>query len=145
MNVIEVYNLYWRYPAFTEQSNPWVLNGLDLEVKAGEFFGITGPSGAGKTTTCKALLGILPHAVKIPFQEVNQHIRGTVRVLGETVTEVDSAGNPDAAGQPRGVVRGAGVMSPRVGMVLQDPENQFLKMSLLHEVAFGLQLLQLPR
>jgi energy-coupling factor transporter ATP-binding protein EcfA2 len=145
MNAIEVYNLYWRYPAFTEQPNPWVLNGLDLEVKAGEFFGITGPSGAGKTTTCKAILGILPHAVKIPFQEVNQHVRGTVRVLGETVTEVDPSGNPDAAGQPRGIVRGAGVMSPRVGMVLQDPENQFLKMSLLHEVTFGLQLLQLPR
>jgi energy-coupling factor transporter ATP-binding protein EcfA2 len=144
MNVIEIYNLYWRYPAFTEESNPWVLNGLDLEVKAGEFFGVTGPSGAGKTTTCKAILGILPHAAKIPFQEVNQHIRGTVRVLGETVTEVDSSGNPDAVGRPKGMVRGAGVMSPRVGMVLQDPENQFLKMSLLHEVAFGLQLLQLP-
>jgi energy-coupling factor transporter ATP-binding protein EcfA2 len=143
MNVIEIYNLYWRYPAFTEESNPWVLNGLDLEVKVGEFFGITGPSGAGKTTTCKAILGILPHATKIPFQEVNRHIRGTVRVLGETVTEVDSSGNPDAAGQPKGMVRGAGVMSPRVGMVLQDPENQFLKMSLLHEVTFGLQLLQL--
>jgi energy-coupling factor transporter ATP-binding protein EcfA2 len=143
MNVIEIYNLYWRYPAFTEESNPWVLNGLDLEVKAGEFFGITGPSGAGKTTTCKAILGILPHATKIPFQEVNRHIRGTVRVLGETVTEVDSSGNPDAAGQPKGMVWGAGVMSPRVGMVLQDPENQFLKMSLLHEVTFGLQLLQL--
>jgi energy-coupling factor transporter ATP-binding protein EcfA2 len=144
MNVIEAYNLYWRYPAFTEETNPWVLNGLNLEVKEGEFFGITGPSGAGKTTTCKAILGILPHAVKIPFQEVNRHIRGTVRVLGETVTEIDPSGNPDATGQPRGVARGVGVMSPRVGMVLQDPENQFLKMSLLHEVAFGLQLLQLP-
>ncbi len=144
MNAIEIYNLYWRYPAFTEESNPWALNGLNLEVKAGEFFGITGPSGAGKTTTCKAILGILPHAVKIPFQEVTRHVRGTVRVLGETVTEVDPAGNPDAAGQPRGSVQGVGVMSPRVGMVLQDPENQFLKMSLLHEVTFGLQLLQLP-
>jgi energy-coupling factor transporter ATP-binding protein EcfA2 len=144
MNAIEVYNLYWRYPAFTEEVNPWVLNGLNLEVKEGEFFGITGPSGAGKTTTCKAILGILPHAVKIPFQEVNRHMRGTVRVLGETVTEIDPSGNPDATGQPRGAMRGVGIMSPRVGMVLQDPENQFLKMSLLHEVAFGLQLLQLP-
>ncbi len=144
MNVIEAYNFYWRYPAFTEETNPWVLNGLNLEVKAGEFFGITGPSGAGKTTTCKAILGILPHAVKLPFQEVNRHVRGTMRVLGETVTEVDPSGNPDATGQPRGVVQGVGIMSPRVGMVLQDPENQFLKMSLLHEVTFGLQLLRLP-
>ena len=143
MNVIEVDDLHWRYPAFVEGTNPWALNGLNLAVKAGEFFGMTGPSGAGKTTACKAILGILPHAVKIPFQEINQHIRGRVRVLGETVTEVDPSGNPDAAGRPRGAVRGAGVMSPRVGMVLQDPENQFLKMSLLHEVAFGLQLLQL--
>jgi ABC-2 type transport system ATP-binding protein len=36
------------------------LNGLDLEVAAGEIFGFLGPNGAGKTTTINVLLGFLP-------------------------------------------------------------------------------------
>jgi ABC-2 type transport system ATP-binding protein len=35
------------------------LRGLDLEVRAGECFGILGPNGAGKTTTVEILEGIL--------------------------------------------------------------------------------------
>ena len=34
--------------------------GLDLEVAAGEIFGLVGPDGAGKTTTMRMLTGILP-------------------------------------------------------------------------------------
>ena len=35
--------------------------------------------------------------------------------------------------------------APRVGLLLQDPENQFLRMDLLHEIAFGMELLGLPK
>src|SRR5436189_1752272 len=35
------------------------LNGLDLEVRAGEVFGFLGPNGAGKTTTMNVLLGFV--------------------------------------------------------------------------------------
>ena len=35
------------------------VNGLDLEVHAGECFGMLGPNGAGKTTTIEILQGIL--------------------------------------------------------------------------------------
>jgi ABC-2 type transport system ATP-binding protein len=34
--------------------------GLDLEIAAGEIFGLVGPDGAGKTTTMRMLTGILP-------------------------------------------------------------------------------------
>jgi ABC-2 type transport system ATP-binding protein len=35
------------------------LDGLDLEIGAGEFFGLLGPNGAGKTTTIRMLLDII--------------------------------------------------------------------------------------
>lgn len=36
------------------------VRGIDLEVAAGEMFGLIGPDGAGKTTTLRMVLGLLP-------------------------------------------------------------------------------------
>ena len=41
------------------KSTKVALQGLDLEVKAGEVFGFLGPNGAGKTTTMNVLLGFV--------------------------------------------------------------------------------------
>ena len=35
-----------------------VLHGVDLEIRAGEFFVLLGPSGSGKTTTLRILAGL---------------------------------------------------------------------------------------
>src|SRR5580765_1185554 len=48
------------------------VNGLDLEVRAGECFGLLGPNGAGKTTTVEILEGLLPAT------------SGEVQLLGRT-------------------------------------------------------------
>ena len=50
-----------------------VVDGLDLEVRAGECFGLLGPNGAGKTTTLRMLLGLTPPD------------GGELRVLGEPI------------------------------------------------------------
>jgi ABC-2 type transport system ATP-binding protein len=47
------------------------VNGLDLEVFAGECFGLLGPNGAGKTTTVEILEGLTPAD------------EGTVELLGQ--------------------------------------------------------------
>src|SRR6267154_2655045 len=47
------------------------VNGLDLEVRAGECFGLLGPNGAGKTTTVEILEGL------------NTPTAGQVEVLGK--------------------------------------------------------------
>jgi ABC-2 type transport system ATP-binding protein len=47
------------------------VNGLDLEVYAGECFGLLGPNGAGKTTTVEILEGL------------TRPDEGTVELLGQ--------------------------------------------------------------
>ncbi|HEX5239673.1 MAG TPA: ATP-binding cassette domain-containing protein, partial [Candidatus Limnocylindrales bacterium] len=43
----------------TKRYGPVVaLDGLDLDVPAGEVFGLLGPNGAGKTTTIRLLTGL---------------------------------------------------------------------------------------
>jgi len=49
------------------------VDGLDLEVRRGEFFGFLGPNGAGKSTTIKILCGLL------------RPTEGRVKVLGHDV------------------------------------------------------------
>lgn len=39
-----------------------IINGLDLKVKAGEFFGVRGNSGCGKTTLVKSIARLLNHS-----------------------------------------------------------------------------------
>jgi ABC-2 type transport system ATP-binding protein len=38
---------------------PWVVDGVELVVPAGSFFGLLGPNGAGKTTTLSMAVGLL--------------------------------------------------------------------------------------
>jgi ABC-2 type transport system ATP-binding protein len=50
------------------------LNGIDLDVAQGEFFGLLGPNGAGKTTLISILAGLI------------RPDRGSARILGHDVT-----------------------------------------------------------
>jgi len=61
MNVIlKTDKLRVEFPSRDASSGVKVaLNGLDLEVGAGEVFGFLGPNGAGKTTTMNVLLGFV--------------------------------------------------------------------------------------
>ena len=68
MVAIEVKNLRKVF-----NHNIKAVDGIDLEMKEGEIFGLLGPNGSGKTTTVKLLTGqIRPDA-------------GEVRVLGMDV------------------------------------------------------------
>jgi len=51
---IVVENLSFRY----SDTGPWILKNLSLTLKAGEMTTLTGPSGGGKTTLLKLILGL---------------------------------------------------------------------------------------
>lgn len=52
---IELRSVFYRYAP----SDPLVLNGIDLIIEPGEHVAITGPSGGGKSTLVKLLLGLV--------------------------------------------------------------------------------------
>ncbi len=122
MAAITIEDLHYRYPQPTGLPEPpAVLRGVDLEVAEGEFLSLMGPTGAGKTTLCMALNGLVP-------QTTGGTIRGRVRVLGQ---------DPRAVPVP--------LLAARVGMVYQDPESQLFAAAVEDEVAFGPENLGLPR
>jgi len=79
--VLRLSGLVKRYGSTT------AVDGLDLEVRAGTFYGIVGPNGAGKTTTLSMVTGLL------------RPDEGTVTVLG-----ADVWADPGAAKRSLGVL-----------------------------------------
>lgn len=71
-NCIEIKGVTRRYPKFT-------LNNIDLTVPCGSVMGFIGENGAGKSTTIKAILGLLKKG------------EGSVTVLGEDASALSSA------------------------------------------------------
>jgi len=63
------------------------VDGIDLQVPAGSFYGFLGPNGAGKSTTIKCLTGLLRPSA------------GDIRIL-----EIDPAANPVEIKRKVGVV-----------------------------------------
>jgi len=111
MCVIRLDNVSFKYP----HTQDYALNGINLSVFEGEFLAVMGKNGAGKTTFCKLLNGIIPHLC-------GGQLSGTVTVDG--VNTVKSS-------VPQ--------LALKVGMTLDDPDVQLFTSSIRYEAAFGLQ------
>lgn len=110
MSAISVRRLSYRY-----HTGVAALHDIDLEVGAGEFVVLTGPTGCGKSTLLKCLNGIIPH-------EADGEMTGTVLIDG-----VDT----------RGVALGE--LASRIGLLFQSPDEQIFFTRVFEEVAFGLE------
>src|SRR2546430_8515061 len=79
--------------------NLTAVDGMDLQVTAGQFFGFLGPNGAGKSTTIKMLTGLLAPT------------SGSMELLG-----VDFAAHPVEVKRQIGVVpEGMGLLERLTG------------------------------
>jgi energy-coupling factor transport system ATP-binding protein len=118
---ILIRNLHYAYPPPIHEGAPVsVLRGVNLEIRAGEFVAVLGRVGAGKSTLCMALNGLVPHATGGIF-------RGAVTVLGRNTKEHAIAD-----------------LAQSVGLVFQDPEMQLTQMRVEDEIAFGPENLGVP-
>lgn len=100
-----------------DPSSPWALRDVSLTVRRGEFLGLAGHTGSGKSTLVQHLNGL------IRPQE------GSVRALG-----LDLSNKKDAA-----------AVKAKVGVVFQYPERQLFAETVTQDVAFGPHNLGLPQ
>ncbi len=83
--LLDIKNLSVEYTADGDVVQ--AVNGMELQLRHGESLGLVGETGAGKTTTALAVLGLLPDRTsRIP--------RGSIRFDGEDVLAIrDRGGN----------------------------------------------------
>ncbi len=82
---IQIQNIVKQYHKLT------ALNGVNLEVKQGEFFGLLGPNGAGKTTLISILAGLTratSGSAQVMGFDVQRDYQQTRRALGVVPQEL---------------------------------------------------------
>jgi len=106
-------NVHFSYPGRK------VLDNVSINIKDGDFVGITGSTGSGKTTMAYCFNGLIPHAVQGKF-------RGSVKVAGIETKKTKVAS-----------------LAKNVGFVFQDPDWQIFSLSVKDEIEFGLKNLKM--
>jgi energy-coupling factor transporter ATP-binding protein EcfA2 len=117
--MIRLRDVRYIYPG---EATP-ALNGVTLEIGAGEVYAIVGPNGAGKSTLCYTIAGFVPHYF-------HGELSGEVVVDGRQTVE-----HP------------LGELVKHTGLVFHNPLNQIsgARFTVREELAFGLENLGVPR
>lgn len=112
----EIINVKDVFFRYNEESSDAV-KGVSFSVHEGEWLAIVGHNGSGKSTLAKLL-----NALLLPYK-------------GEIIIDGYSSLDEDSKWEIR----------RRVGVVFQNPDNQFVGTSVLDDVAFGLENNGIPR
>lgn len=108
MNAVEIRDLSFTYRKGTQPA----LREINLDVGSGTCVALLGKTGAGKSTLCCTLNGLIPH-----FHRGS--LSGTVEILGQEVSS-----------------RQVHELTRLVGLVLQDFESQLFSTRVDLEAAF---------
>ena len=114
--MIEIKDLYFSYDTDTEKKN-FILNGIDLTIKSGEFVTIMGSNGSGKSSLVLCIKGIL------------KPVSGDIIIDGIDISDEKKSEK----------------VKRDIGIVFQNPDNQFISTSVEREIAFGLENLGISR
>lgn len=101
---------------FRYNSEDRALKGVNLDIEKGEFVCILGHNGSGKSTLAKLLVGLL------------EPRKGTISIEG-TILNEDSVDE----------------LRKKIGIVFQNPDNQFVGITVKDDIAFGLENRQVER
>lgn len=109
--MIKFTNFSFKYENGTENA----LENVNLEIKKGDFIGIIGSSGAGKTSLTYAINGVIPHFYKGDFYgEILLDGKDTVETAPEELAKL-------------------------IGSVFQDIDGQMVASMVEDEILFGLE------
>lgn len=95
------------------QADKPALQNIRLQIPAGQFVVLTGPTGAGKSTFLQMLNGLIPN-----------HIPG--KMQGEVLVNGNNTKQHSVAD-----------LSRQVGLVFEDPDTQIVSLTVEDDVAFG--------
>ena len=114
--MIEIQELTFKYTGASKNA----LENITMKIEKGDFVGIIGESGAGKTTLCNCINGLIPHHYTGDFY-------GSIKVAGDDTFEIN-----------------AGKLALKVGSVFQDIESQLTGYFVEDEILFGLENFGIP-
>lgn len=115
MEILAVKNLTFRYPLCEE----YALRDVSFEINKGDFVAVCGSTGSGKSTLMRCLKRELT-----PLGEKN----GQILFMGRELDEIDEK-----------------TSAVSIGYVAQRPEEQIVTDTVWHEMAFGLENMNMPR
>lgn len=114
-NFIQVNDVYFKYDT-DEQNNKFALNGIGMNISKGEFVAVVGHNGSGKSTLAKH------------FNSIYLPTTGNVTVDGMNTKDDEHIFD----------------IRKKVGLVLQNPDNQIVAGIVEEDVAFGCENLGIP-
>lgn len=109
--MIEIKELTFKY----SDSKKNALENVSLTIEKGDFVGLIGESGAGKTTLCSCINGLIPHHYTGDFY-------GSVKIQGTDTFDIEP-----------------GKLALKVGSVFQDVDSQLVSFFVEDEILFGLE------
>jgi len=109
MDAVNITNLNFTYPRAVQ----YALEDINITIKKGEFLAVMGENGAGKTSFCKLLNGVIPHISGGKL--TGSVIIDGIRTIESTVPS----------------------LAFKVGLVLDDPDAQLFASTVRAEAAFG--------
>lgn len=108
-NVIEIRNLSFSYD-YEEENKTLVLDDVTLDIERGSYTVIVGHNGSGKSTLAKLMIGLLEK------EKGNIYIDG-LELNRDTIYDIRN----------------------KIGVVFQNPDNQFIGATVEDDIAFGLE------